>query len=156
MKFCRWGTSKVSRDNLIKKFLEQEDKYQHMQRQQYYTDNRTYTSTTGPDRPYTQNELALMQQQQQQLQQAEKVTLSYRPMAEQVRCARCKWKSPDGCWECSGTGIDPIPFAEVQSGERETGTTSPADISNDKFNTQMADLLKHVDRQSIRKLGSDF
>ncbi len=130
MKFCRWGTSKVSRDNLIKKFLEQEDKYQRMQRQQSYTDNRTYTSTTGPDRQYTQNELALMQQQQQQqqqLQQAEKLPVPYRYMAEQVRCERCIWKDPKGCWECSGTGINPIPFAEVMSGERDS-TSENKDI----------------------------
>ena len=44
----------------------------------------------------------------------------YRDMAEQVRCLRCKWEDPEGCWECSGTGIMPIPWAEVQSGYRGT------------------------------------
>lgn len=54
----------------------------------------------------------------QRLNTPEKKPKDYREMAEQVRCARCLWKDPEGCWECSGTGITPIPFAEVMSGER--------------------------------------
>ena len=69
--------------------------------------DRAYTQKKISDR---EKEIAHQLHQLQGLPEPEK---EYRKMAEQVRCLRCKWKNPEGCWECSGTGISPIPFAEV-------------------------------------------
>ncbi len=44
-------------------------------------------------------------------------TVPERYLADQVLCARCADDDED-CWDCSGTGVDPIPFAEVNSGVR--------------------------------------
>ncbi len=35
-----------------------------------------------------------------------------RPLAGSIICDRCEMTDND-CWDCSGTGIDPIPWAEL-------------------------------------------
>ena len=86
--------------------------------------NRQYDSS-----PYTTIEAAKSQQEAARLRQMimEQAIPSPEPpkwpkwqreIAAQVRCPRCKYTDPKNCWECSGTQITPIPFAEVMSGQR--------------------------------------
>ncbi len=42
----------------------------------------------------------------------------HRHIAYPVQCERCAGDDDD-CWDCSGTGIGPIPFPEVIKGIRE-------------------------------------
>ena len=41
-----------------------------------------------------------------------------RHVASSAMCGRCE-NIGAGCWDCSGTGVDPIPFAEVLSSLRK-------------------------------------
>lgn len=95
---------------------------------------------------YTQNELsdkareealklALMNQQIPEPPKLTKEEERRRNIALGARCPRCDIGKLD-CWECSGTGITPIPWAEVMSGERRG-----ASASDEEFNMKLAQML---------------
>ena len=93
---------------------------------------RTYNDWTNNPRPRVEDrkptKAELAQQQQQAATQAA-LMKQYNPsvpglneelsrhVAYPVLCIRCEDDDED-CWDCSGTGIDPIPWPEVISGLR--------------------------------------
>ena len=170
-----------NRDDMLKKFRAQEEKCRQAQQerecrqqraqwgQQSRMDNQnniyglSWTNTTGqPDRRYTQAEQderqrqQAMQQQMQYMPPPPKLTeeqIRRRNIAGGAKCVRCGTDDTE-CWECSGTGITPIPNAEVMSEERVA--EAQGDPYNSPFILPQYNYEYKIDHQSIRKIGKDF